>query len=263
MKMIQTKLGMKIYKISIVVFLIILGCKSAQTDETELPPITIHMIGDSTMANKKDPDENPERGWGQVLPSFFNQKVTIKNHAVNGRSTKSFRELNHWQPVLDSLKKGNYVFIQFGHNDGKETDPKRYTNPQTAYRYNLIRYVEETRAKGAIPILFSSIARRRFNEEGVLLDAHGNYTLQARLVAQEMNVPFFDMQYLTEQLEVSYGVEESKKLHLHFTPGENAYFPEGITDNTHLSILGATEICKLFIQDLKRQNLPLVKYVKN
>ncbi|GGD23939.1 hypothetical protein GCM10011343_12680 [Flavobacterium orientale] len=239
-----------------------MGCKSAQTEEPTLQNITIHMIGDSTMANKKNPDENPERGWGQILPQFFNEKVTIKNHAVNGRSTKSFRELNHWQPVLESLQPGNFVFIQFGHNDGKETDPTRYTNPQTAYRYNLIRYVEETRAKGAIPILFSSIARRRFNSEGVLLDAHGNYTLMARLVAQELNVPFFDMQYLTEQMEVSYGVEASKKLHLHFAPGENDYFPEGITDNTHLSVLGATEICKIFVAELQKQQLPLAKYIK-
>ena len=110
--------------------------------------------------------------------------------------------------------------------------------------------------------MFSSIARRKFNPEGVLLDAHGNYTLQARLVAQEMNVPFFDMQYLTEQMEVSFGVEESKKLHLHFVAGENAYFPEGITDNTHLSILGATEICKLFVSELRKQQLPLAMFLK-
>ncbi|HRE79062.1 MAG TPA: rhamnogalacturonan acetylesterase [Flavobacterium sp.] len=258
----QIHYGMTNYKLVLLAAILFLGCKSAQTDETSSPAITIHMIGDSTMANKKNPDENPERGWGQVLPQFFNEKVTIKNHAVNGRSTKSFRDLNHWQPVLDSLQPGNYVFIQFGHNDGKETDPARYTNPQTAYRYNLIRYIEETRAKGAIPILFSSIARRKFNPEGVLLDAHGNYTLQARLVAQEMNVPFFDMQYLTEQMEVSFGVEESKKLHLHFVAGENAYFPEGITDNTHLSILGATEICKLFVSELRKQQLPLAMFLK-
>lgn len=257
------KNGMKTYKFAIIaLLLLVMGCKSVQTVESPLSTVTIHMIGDSTMANKINPDENPERGWGQVLPQFFNEKVIIKNHAVNGRSTKSFRELNHWQPVLESLQPGNYVFIQFGHNDGKETDPTRYTNPQTAYRYNLIRYVEETRAKGAIPILFSSIARRRFNAEGVLLDSHGNYTLQARLVAQEMNVPFFDMQYLTEQMEVLYGVEDSKKLHLHFNPGENAYFPEGITDNTHLSVLGATEICKLFVEELKRQKSTLVSYLK-
>jgi lysophospholipase L1-like esterase len=258
----QIHFGMRNYKFLILSTVLFLGCKTISVEEKSLPPITIFMIGDSTMANKKNPDTNPERGWGQLLNQFFNEKVTVKNHAVNGRSTKSFRELNHWQSVYDSLQAGNYVFIQFGHNDGKETDPVRYTNPQTSYRYNLIRYVEETRAKGAIPILFSSIARRRFNEQGVLLDAHGNYTLMARLVAQELNVPFFDMQYLTENMEISYGVEASKKLHLHFAPGENDYFPEGITDNTHLSVLGATEICKLFVEELKKQNSILVNYLK-
>lgn len=252
---------MKIYKILILVVIVTIGCKSAQTESEK--PVVIYTIGDSTMANKPNPNENPERGWVQVLSPFFNDKVTIKNHAVNGRSTRSFRDLKHWQPVLDSLKPGNYVFIQFGHNDGKDTDPTRYTNPQTSYRHNLIRYVEESRAKGAIPILFSSIARRKFNKEGVLLDSHGNYTLVARLVAQEMNVPFFDMQYYTELLEESYGVEESKKLHLHFTPDENAYIPKGIDDNTHLSILGATEIANIFVGELKRQKHPLAKYLMN
>jgi len=252
---------MRIYKILFLAVILTIGCKSAQTDENS--PVVIYTIGDSTMANKPNPNENPERGWVQVLSPFFNDKVTIKNHAVNGRSTRSFRDLKHWQPVLDSLKPGNYVFIQFGHNDGKETDPTRYTNPQTSYRHNLIRYVEETRSKGAIPILFSSIARRKFNEQGVLLDSHGNYTLQARLVAQEMNVPFFDMQYFTELLEESYGVEGSKKLHLHFAPNENAYIPKGIDDNTHLSVLGATEIAKIFVGELKRQGHPLAKYLKS
>ena len=148
------------------------------------------------------------------------------------------------------MNKGDYVFIQFGHNDGKETDSTRYTNPQTSFRYNLIRYVEETRSKGAIPVLFSSIARRKFNKEGILLDSHGNYTLITRLVAQEMNVPFVDLQYLTEQMELSYGIEGSKKLHLHFDKGENAFFPDGKTDDTHLSKLGANEVVKLAIKEI-------------
>ncbi|MGA9211816.1 rhamnogalacturonan acetylesterase [Kaistella sp.] len=224
--------------------------------------MTIFTIGDSTMANKPDPEKNPERGWVQVLAPFFNDHVIIKNHAVNGRSTKSFRTLGHWKNVVDSLEPGNYLFIQFGHNDAKETDSTRYTNPQTSYRHNLMNYITEARAKGAIPVMFSSIARRKFNEQGVLLDAHGNYTLVARLVAQEMNVPFFDMQYLTENLEMKYGVENSKKLHLHYFAGEHPYYPKGIDDNTHLSVLGATEIAKLFVKDLKDQKHPLANYLK-
>lgn len=251
---------MKIYKALFAFSLLMVSCSAFNHSGKK---VTIHTIGDSTMAIKPDPEKNPERGWVQVLPQFFNDEVHIFNHAVNGRSTKSFRELGHWKPVLESLKKGDYLFIQFGHNDAKDTDPTRYTNPQTSYRYNLIRYIDEARSKGAFPILFSSIARRKFNKEGVLLDSHGNYTLIMRLVAQEKNVPFFDMQYLTENLEIEYGVEGSKKLHLHFQPGENPFFPDGKTDDTHLSVLGATEISKLFVAELKKQHHPLAKYLKN
>ncbi|UJF28991.1 rhamnogalacturonan acetylesterase [Kaistella sp. 97-N-M2] len=253
---------MKVYSFITGAILLLTGCKSSESMNKNAKNITMFTIGDSTMANKVKPDENPERGWVQVLAPFFNDNVTIRNHAVNGRSTKSFRELGHWKNVIDSIKPGNYLLIQFGHNDGKETDPARYTNPQTSYRYNLINYIEEARAKGAIPIMLSSIARRKFNKEGVLLDAHGNYTLVARLVAQEMNVPFIDMQYLTENLEMKYGPEGSAKLHLHYAKGEDPYYPDGIDDNTHLSILGATEVAKLFVEDLKRQNIPLAKYLK-
>jgi len=221
--------------------------------------VTIFTIGDSTMANKPDPDENPERGWGQLLPTFLNEHATVQNHAVNGRSTRSFRDREHWAPVYEQLQKGDYVFIQFGHNDQKETDPKRYANPHTAYRHNLIRYVKETREKGGIPILFTSIVRRKFNEEGTLIDAHGVYPMEMRLVALEYDVPLIDLQYLTELLEESYGVEDSKKLHLHFKPNQHPYIPEGITDNTHLSVLGATEIAKLAVKSLQ-ENIPGFDY---
>ena len=253
---------MKSYKFCLISILLFFGCKSSDLTKSDNSKVTIYLIGDSTMANKKNPEENPEFGWGQVLPDFMTNNINISNHAVNGRSSKSFRELKHWQPVLDSLKKGDYVFIQFGHNDGKDTDPKRYTNPQTSYRYNLMQYVDETRSKGAIPVLFSSIARRKFNQEGVLLDSHGNYTLIARLVAQEMNVPFIDMQYLTEQMEIAYGVEESKKLHLHFEKGENNYFPEGKIDDTHLSKLGANEVANLAAKELVKKVPALERYIK-
>ncbi|MBI9039901.1 rhamnogalacturonan acetylesterase [Lutibacter sp.] len=224
--------------------------------------ITVYTIGDSTMANKPNPEQNPERGWGQMLQPFFTENVIVDNRAVNGRSTRSFRNLKHWEPVYNSLKPGDYVFIQFGHNDGKLTDSTRYTNPHSSYRHNLIRYVQETRGKGAIPVLFSSIARRKFNNEGVLLDSHGAYTLETRLVAQDLNVTFIDLQYYTELLEESYGPEKSKNLHLHFMPGENDYLPKGLDDNTHLSVLGATEIATIAVEELKKTALLLVKYIK-
>ena len=223
---------------------------------------TIYGIGDSTMANKVKPEENPERGWGQMLPLFFNDNITIDNRAVNGRSTRSFIAEKRWDDILKTLKKGDYVFIQFGHNDAKEKDSLRYTNPHTAYRHNLIRFVEESRVKGATPIIFSSIVRRNFNEKGVLISTHGDYTMEARLVAQEYNVPFIDMEYLTELLEQSYGPEKSKQLHLHYKAGEIPYYKEDKADDTHLCVKGATEVAKIAVQELKKTKLDIVKYIK-
>ena len=216
------------------------------------------------MADKIKPDENPEKGWCQVLPSFFDlNKITIDNRAVNGRSTRSFINEKRWESVYKSLKKGDYVFIQFGHNDEKIADSTRYTNPHTAYRYNLIRFVTEAREKGAIPVLFSSIARRNFNEHGVLVGTHGEYPIEARLVAQEYNVPFIDLGYFSEVLEQSYGPEKSKDLHLHFKAGEHPYYPEGKADDTHLSYKGALEIAKIVVAELTKMNLDIATRLRN
>jgi lysophospholipase L1-like esterase len=242
----------KCYKF-ILLILLIAGCKT-QT--------TIYTIGDSTMANKPNPDKNPERGWGQMLQPHFTNDVVVVNKAVNGRSTRSFIAENRWDSIYKVLKKGDYVFIQYGHNDGKVTDPTRYTNPYTIYRNNLIKFVKDTREKGAYPILFTSIARRNFNEQGVLIDTHGNYPLVTRMVAQEFNVPLIDLQYYTELMEESYGVEGSKQLHLHYKLGEDPYYPEGKEDNTHLSVKGATLIAEIVIDQLKKYKILLRKKIK-
>ncbi|MTH16016.1 rhamnogalacturonan acetylesterase [Flavobacterium sp. LC2016-01] len=212
---------------------------------------TLYCIGDSTMANKKDPDRNPEHGWAQVLQSFFKDDIAVVNKAVNGRSTKSFINEKRWDSIYKKLKKGDYVFIEFGHNDEKIEDSTRYTNPHTAYRYNLIKFVNESREKGAIPILLTSIARRNFNEKGVLVPTHGDYPLETRLVAKDYNVPFIDLEYYTELLEQSYGPEKSKLLHLHFNAGEVPYYKEDKKDDTHLSLLGATKIATIVITQIK------------
>lgn len=162
------------------------------------------------MANKPDPDENPEKGWAQMLPEFLKAELDVKNHAVNGRSTKSFIDEGRWKTVFDQLQMGDYVFIQFGHNDQKLKDSTRYTNPYIHYRANLEFFVKETRAKGAIPVLFSSIVRRNFNERGVLVDTHGVYPLVVNLVAQDLEVPFVDLHALTKQLEIEYGRKNPK-----------------------------------------------------
>lgn len=223
---------------------------------------TLYTIGDSTMANKKDPDRNPEHGWAQVLQPFFKDNIVVENKAVNGRSTKSFINEKRWDSIYKKLKKGDYVFIEFGHNDEKIEDSTRYTNPHTAYRYNLIKFVKETRAKGATPILLTSIARRNFNEKGVLVPTHGDYPLETRLVAQEYKVPFIDLEYYTEVLEKSYGPEKSKQLHLHFKAGENPYYDKDKADDTHLSLLGATKIAAIALDQLKNLEDPALDKLK-
>jgi pectinesterase len=242
-------------KIKLLLFLLIATSCFAQK-------ITVYGIGDSTMANKSNPTENPEHGWAQVLQQFFDDSVVVDNRAMNGRSTRSFINEKRWDSILKTLKKGDYVLIQFGHNDQKENKPSVYTNPHTAYRQNLIRFVTETRAKGATPVLFSSIVRRNFNEQGTLVDTHGLYPMETRLVATDYKVPFVDLQYLTELLEESYGVEGSKKLHLHFAAGESSFYKTEKHDDTHLSLLGATEISKLVIAELKKTDLDLKKHIK-
>lgn len=223
---------------------------------------TLFLIGDSTMADKKDPDKNPEHGWGQMLPSLMTG-IEIQNHAVNGRSSKSFRTEGRWEPLLKQIKKGDFVIIQFGHNDQKEQDSIRFTNPATQYRTNLERYVNEAREKGAIPILMTSIVRRNFNEKGVLIDTHGNYPLVMRMVANDLKVPFVDLQLLTEQMVIRYGPEKSKELYLHFEKGENAYYPDGKNDDTHLSKLGAKLTAEMALKRLAELNIGLDKFIKD
>ena len=220
--------------------------------------ITVFTIGDSTMANKKA-EVAPETGWCQAFPAFVDQTVVIKNRAVNGRSTKSFITEGRWKAVLDSLLPGDYVFIQFGHNDEKIQDSTRYTEPFTSYRKNLERFVRETREKGATPILFTSIVRRKF-ENGFLTDTHGNYPVVVRQVATEMNVPMIDLQLLTAGAVTALGDEASKSIYLWTPPTDK--FPEGRKDDTHLRVEGATLVAKLAAQQLTLLDNSLAKHLK-
>lgn len=241
--------------------LLILGIVISSLSIAQKKP-TLFLIGDSTMANKENPDKNPEHGWGQVLPQFLTTGIEVQNHAMNGRSSKSFRTEGRWDKVDKQLKKGDFVVIQFGHNDQKLKDSTKFTNPHTQYRANLERYVNETRAKGATPILMTSIVRRNFNENGVLIDTHSDYPLVVRMVANDMKVAFVDLQLLTEQMEISNGPEKSKLLHLHFKEGENSYYPKGKADDTHLSKLGAETVAKLALKSLKSLKIGLENYIK-
>jgi lysophospholipase L1-like esterase len=229
----------------------------AQTQQKSEPRITVFTIGDSTMANKKA-EVAPETGWCQVLPGYFDSSVEIKNHAINGRSTKSFIAEGRWKNVMDSLKTGDYVFIQFGHNDAKISDSTRYAEPFNTYRKNLERFVNETREKGATPILFTSIVRRKF-DNGFLTDTHGDYPVVVRKVAAEMNVQLIDLQMLTAGAVTALGNEASKRIYLWTPPNDR--FPEGRKDDTHLSVEGAKLVAKMAAQQLIVLDNSLAKWI--
>lgn len=224
--------------------------------QTEKKPFSIYAVGDSTMANKKA-EVYPETGWCQVLNQYFDETVTVKNHAVNGRSSKSFIDEGRWQIVLDSLQPGDYVFIQFGHNDQKIKSPDRYTEPFGTYSENLERYVNETRAEDATPILFTSIVRRKFGDDEKLIDTHGDYLVATRQVAEKLTVPLIDLQKITEKWANELGDIASKKMWLWTEPTEK--FPEGRQDDTHLRVEGAKEIARMAMENAKEQNLPFAK----
>ena len=216
-------------------------------------PPTVHLVGDSTMADKPDPARNPERGWGQALPRHLDTtRVAVRNHARNGRSSRSFIAEGRWDSVRVQLRPGDYVLIQFGHNDQKSEDSTRFTSPYTGYRRNLERFVAESRAAGATPVLLSSIVRRKFNAAGVLEDTHGAYPWVARTVARETGTAFVDLQTLTEELVQRHGPTRSQALYVWTTAGQFPAFPAARQDDTHLSPAGADSVARLAAGALKR-----------
>ncbi len=210
------------------------------------------------MADKKA-EVYPETGWCQAFPAFVDQTVRVSNHAVNGRSTKSFIAEGRWKAVLDSLKPGDYLFIQFGHNDQKIKDSTRYADPLGLYRQNLERFVRECREKGAVPVLFTSIVRRKF-EGGCLIDTHGDYPAVVRDVAAKMNVYLVDLQLLTAGAVTAVGEEPSKEVYLWVGPTEK--YPKARQDDTHLSVEGANLVARLAAQQLVQLPDPLAKRIK-
>ena len=210
---------------------------------------TVYVVGDSTMANKSNPERNPEHGWGQVLHEFLSEGTVVHNHASGGRSTRSFVAEGRWNRVIEALQPGDWVIIQFGHNDQKKKKPELYTDPATDYRDFLKKFVEETRAKGGKPILATSIYRRYFRE-GQAKSSLGGYPQATREVAAELEVPMVDLHQLTGDLLNEYGEAGSKALFLHYEAGEHPYYPNGKRDNSHLSEEGARAVAALFVEEV-------------
>jgi lysophospholipase L1-like esterase len=221
---------------------------------------TLYLIGDSTMANKPVIPAKSERGWGQMLPLYFRESLRIENHAMNGRSAKSFVAEGRWQTIIDRLAPGDYVIIQFGHNDQKDTSAG--AGAFGHYKKYLERYVKETRERQATPILATPVVRRRFDTEGKFSDTLGDYPKAARQVAQEMEVPLLEMHGKTAALLQRLGPEKSLKLFNYLAPGELAAHPDGLKDDTHFNVFGATRMCDLVVEEISARVPALALHLK-
>jgi lysophospholipase L1-like esterase len=257
-EILRVKLGYAVF-LFIVIFV---SMDALSQNEPEKNIVTIFMIGNSTMADKPYKDGNPEKGWGQIFPLYFMDSVKVKNYALNGRSTKSFIDEGRWKIVLEEIKPGDYVIIQFGHNDEKKDDPKRYTDPHTDFKNNLTRFVTDTRSKDGIPVLATPIVRRKFDSKGNFYNTHGDYPEVVREVAKELNVPLLDLQKGTEKLLKEFGEEKSKCLYLYIEPFEYKSLPNGKTDDTHLSAYGAFKVCDLAAEEIRASVKELARWLK-
>ncbi len=247
-----------LHRIALVAFALALTSRAA------VAAPTLHLVGDSTMADKKKSPPNPETGWGQALPAFFRDSTQVKNYAADGRSTKSFIDEGRWAKVVAALQAGDFVIIQFGHNDEKADRPDVYAASRGAYRDNLRRLIRDVREHGAVPILATSVARRKWNVAGdQLVETHGDYLAALTAVAVEQKVPLLELNRLTTELERAHGVEGSKKLHLYYGAGEFSRWPDGVKDDTHYSEYGAARVAALAVQEFLRLQLPLSTWLKD
>lgn len=227
---------------------------------TSMPAPRLHLVGDSTMADK--PNLNyPERGWGQLLRAFMLPELSIINHAANGRSTLRFLNEGRWQLLVSDLSAGDYVLIQFGHNDQKKDDPARYAAVDSTYPQLLRRFISEVRSKGAIPLLATSICRRSFNDKGELENNLADYAAATRQVAASEKVELFDLNAQSCADLTRFGPTNSQAYFIQVPAGLYQQFPDGKIDNTHLSVQGASWIAQLFVRDLKTRQHPLAQFI--
>lgn len=212
--------------------------------------IRLFIAGDST-ASIKEVKAFPETGWGMPFVYFWDSTVTVVNKAKNGRSTSSFQKEGLWQSIMEEAGEGDYVFIQFGHND--EVSTKKSYTTEAEFKANLKKFVAETKHKKAIPVLMTSMARRKFDADGSIVGTHDLYAQITLDLAKEEGVVLFDMDKQTQQLFQRFGAEQSALLFLQLKPGEHPNYPQGKEDNTHFNELGARMVAQLVLKEIKNQ----------
>ena len=220
--------------------------------------VTVYLIGDSTVC-LFGPAQSPLTGWGMPFANFFDTSVIVKDKAESGASTRTFIEEKLWKPVEDSLRQGDYLLIQFGHNDEVQTKDS-YTTEKD-FKANLIRFINAARNKKANPVLITSVARRKFDDSAHIQETHEPYAGFVRNVALEYKVPLIDLNKKSQDLLQQLGPDKSKFLFNYLAPGENPHFPEGNEDNTHFNELGARRIAEIVLAEIKTLKLELAERI--
>lgn len=218
--------------------------------------ITVYLAGNSTVVNQ---GEEPWASWGQMITRFFRPGVSIANHAESGLALASFRSQNRLDKVLSLIKPGDYLFIEFGHNDQKMTGPN--DGPWKSYSDNLRHFIREARNKQAIPVVVTPTARRRFDEHGKLINTLDDFPAAGIKVAQEERVALIDLNAMTTILYETLGVEGSKNAFVHYPANTFPGQTQALADNTHFNAYGAYLIAKCVIQGIRENELNLADFV--
>lgn len=218
--------------------------------------LTIFIAGDSTVVDQSD---EPWTGWGQILTRFFDPHIAIANYAESGEAANTFVSAKRFAKLLTKMKKGDYLFIQFGHNDEKQKGDGK--GPFTSYKQSLKYLVDEARKKGGIPVLITSMNRRTFDKDGKITNSHGDYTLAMKQLATEENIPLIDLNSMSKILYEAWGVENSIKAFVHYPKGTFPNQTIDLADNTHFNPYGGYELAKCVVQGIIDTKLPIKKYI--
>jgi len=219
---------------------------------------TVFLSGNSTVVNQ---DDEPWASWGQMIPSFFKDGVVINNLAESGLSLGSFLASKRLDKILSVIKPGDYLFIEFGHNDQKE---KGVTDGAwKSYTERMKLFVNETRKKGGIPVIVTPTSRRSFDSTGKLENTLGDYPDAGKKVAAEMNVPLIDLNAMTKKLFEAMGPEGSKKAFVHFAANTFPDQTKALADNTHFNTYGAWQIAKCIVEGIRENKLGITKFLKD
>jgi lysophospholipase L1-like esterase len=231
------------------------GLLELKIEKTDVP--TLFLAGNSTVT---DQDNEPWCGWGQMLPQFLDDRVAVANYAESGEAGNSFISAGRFAKILTKMKRGDWLFIEFGHNDQKQTGPGK--GPYESYSESLRQMIAGTREKGGIPVLVTPMHRRRFDEKGQVINTLGDYPDAMRQMAKQEQVPLIDLNAMSKILYEAWGAEQSTRAFVHYPAGTFPGQTEALADNTHFNAYGGDQLARCIVKGIIDNNIPLGEYIR-